>query len=101
MPLCMLRKRPGTGPVIVATLATVTEMSLMPTSRLPPVGVQPPSAWGGGAAPALASPAGAAPESAATGWPGWGAAVVAVCAAAFAGAALADAACCPVAPRLF
>src|SRR3954454_16073187 len=101
MPLCMLRKSPGTGPVIVATLATVTELSVMPTSRLPPVGVQPPSAWGGGAAPALGSAAGAAPGSAAAGWPGWGGAVVAVCVALFAGASLAGAACCAVPPRLF
>src|SRR4051812_45025464 len=69
MPLCMLRNRPGTGPVIVATLATVTDESGMPTSRLPPVGEQPCPAWGGGASPALASGAGA-PGSAGADWPG-------------------------------
>src|SRR4051812_6083684 len=101
MPLCMLRKRPGTGPVMVATLATVTELSVMPTSRLPPVGVQPPSAWGGGASPVLGASAGVAPGSPATGWPGCAGAVVVAFAAAAAGPAFAGAACCAAAPRLF
>src|SRR6478672_300512 len=100
MPLCMFLNSPGTGPVMVATLATVTELSVMPTSRLPPVGVQPPSAWGGGASPALGSGAGAAPGSTATGWPGWAGAVVAGCAPVFAGAAGAwPVACGAPAPR--
>src|SRR3954454_18069679 len=101
MPLCMLRKSPGTGPVIVATLATVTELSVMPTSRFPPVGVQPPSAWGGGASPVLGASTGAAPGSAATGWPGCAGAVVADFTATAAGPVWAGAACGAAAPRLF